>query len=113
MARIFDFLDLDPARADQSAQSQRVRGKIAAGSSSLEQVSQYYRPGWRKAIPKPLRKAAWHALETLNARKAKREGQREMPDTIRRRLRAEFSETVTAVETLTGTKTPWPSGDMP
>ncbi len=106
MARVFAFLGLDPTLAAQGDPAKAVRTKKRTGSSEIEQVAQYWRPGWRKAVPRPLRQAAWRFLEVVNARS----GDRQMPRDVRAALAAEFRPTVSATEDLLGRPLPWAGG---
>lgn len=106
MTRVLGFLGLNPAEAEAGDPQRAVRVKKPTGSSMIEQVSQYYRPGWRKAMPKPLRQAGWRLLEGLNARLAPRD----IPADRRTILRDSLAPSICAIEALLDRSLPWPGG---
>ena len=106
ITRVYDFLDLDPAEVTQGSPDKAERVKKATGSTGIEQVAQYYRPGWRKLLPKPVRRAGWALLETVNARSAPRE----IPAREAARLRESFKSTVLETEDILGRSLPWSKG---
>jgi hypothetical protein len=106
MARVFAFLGLDPALAAKGDPAKAVRVKKRTGSSEIEQVAQYWRPGWRRALPRPLRQAVWRFLEAVNARS----GERQMPKEVRAALADEFRPVVSGTEDLLGRPLPWTGG---
>ncbi len=104
MARVYDFLGVDPKHAAQASTETRVRKQKPTGSTEIEQLTQYYRPSWRKLIPRPVRKGIWNLLYLLNRQRKPRQ----FPDAIKTQLRAEMAPTASGVATLLGRETPWP-----
>lgn len=103
LARVAAFLGIDPDAFDTSRARETVGGKKRVASSGVEQVSNYYRPGWRTIIPKPLRHAAWLALRSLN----RRGSQRTLPDREAARLAAALAPSVGHTASILGRDLPW------
>jgi hypothetical protein len=106
LARVFAFLGLDPRQVLRGVGLAAVRAKKRTGSSQVEQLQEYWRPTWRKAVPRPLRRATWQLLELINGRL----GERQMPLRDRAALTEVFRPVVSGTEDLLNRPLPWTGG---